>query len=57
MRLLQSAEFTLPYFVLWAALLRALLVKGNIAPRSCERCGRLFERRSLGEPVCRCAAS
>jgi hypothetical protein len=54
MSLLRSAEFTLPYFVLWAALLRALLVKGNIAPRSCGRCGRLFERRSLGEPVCRC---
>jgi hypothetical protein len=54
MRLLQTVEFTLPYFVLWASLLRALLVKGNIAPRSCDRCGHLFERRELGEPVCRC---
>lgn len=54
MSLLRSAEFALPYFVLWAALLRALLVKGNLAPRSCGRCGLLFERRSLGEPVCRC---
>ena len=32
----------------------ALLVKGHIAPRSCGRCGHLFERRALGEPVCRC---
>jgi hypothetical protein len=54
MRLLQTVEFTLLYFVLWASLLRALLVKGNIAPRSCDRCGHLFERRALGEPVCRC---
>ena len=54
MNALQSFEFTLPYFVLWAALLRALLVKGHIAPRSCGRCGHLFERRALGEPVCRC---
>jgi hypothetical protein len=54
MRALHSVEFVLGYFVLWAALLRALLVKGNIAPQSCGRCGRLFERRALGEPVCRC---
>jgi hypothetical protein len=54
MRLLQSAEFTLPYFVLWASLVRALLVKARIAPRSCDRCGHGFERRALGEPICRC---
>jgi hypothetical protein len=54
MKLLHSAEFILPYFVLWAALLRGLLVKAQIAPKSCGRCGRLFERQALGEPVCRC---
>jgi hypothetical protein len=44
----------LPYLVLWAALVRALFVKANIAPPTCRRCGRLFERRALGEPVCSC---
>jgi len=48
------ATFVLPYLVLWAALVRALLVKANIAPRTCGRCGRTFERRTLGEPVCHC---
>ena len=45
----------LPYLVLWAVLLRALFVKANIALRTCGRCGRLFERRALGEPVCSCS--
>jgi hypothetical protein len=45
----------LPYLVLWAALLRALFVKANIAPPTCGHCGRLFERRALGEPVCSCS--
>jgi hypothetical protein len=45
----------LPYLVLWAALVRALFVKADIAPRTCGRCGLLFERRQLGEPVCSCS--
>jgi len=49
-----STSLLLPYLVLWAALLRALFVKANIAPRTCRRCGLLFERRTLGEPVCSC---
>lgn len=52
--MLHSLQFVLGYFVLWAALLRALLIKAQVAPKSCGRCGRLFERRALGEPVCRC---
>jgi hypothetical protein len=44
----------LPYLVLWAALVRALFVKANIAPRTCGRCGLIVERRALGEPVCSC---
>jgi hypothetical protein len=42
------------YAVLWAALFRALLVQARLAPRTCGRCGRTFERRELGEPVCAC---
>jgi hypothetical protein len=50
-----TGSMILPYFVLWATLMKALLVKANIVPPSCARCGRTFERRDLGEPVCRCA--
>jgi hypothetical protein len=44
----------LPYFVLWATLMKALLVKANLVPASCGRCGRKLERRELGEPICGC---
>ncbi len=30
----------LPYFVLWATLVNALLVKAKLLPPSCVRCGR-----------------
>jgi predicted Zn-ribbon and HTH transcriptional regulator len=50
-----TGSLVLPYFVLWATLMKALLVKANIVPPSCARCGHTFERRELGEPVCRCA--
>ena len=49
-----TAAMILPYFVLWATLMKALLVKANIVPPSCARCGHKFERRELGEPVCSC---
>lgn len=54
MSVLRTAEFTLPYVVLWAVLLRALLIKSQIAPQSCGRCGYALERRAVGEPICRC---
>jgi hypothetical protein len=50
-----TGNLILPYFVLWATLMKALLVKANLVPASCARCGRTFERRELGEPVCSCA--
>jgi hypothetical protein len=50
-----TGSLVLPYFVLWATLMKALLVKANIVPPSCARCGHTLERRELGEPVCRCA--
>jgi len=48
-------EFVLPYFVLWATLMRGLLVAAKILPPMCRRCGLDLERRRLGDPVCRCA--
>jgi hypothetical protein len=48
------AWMVLPYFVLWATLMRALLVRAKLVPPTCARCGLRFERRELGEPVCDC---
>jgi hypothetical protein len=50
-----SAYFILPYLVLSAALVRALLVGAKVVPPACRHCGRSFERRTMGEPVCRCS--
>lgn len=49
------AWLALPYFVLFASLMRALLVRANLAPPTCARCGLRFERNRIGEPVCTCA--
>jgi hypothetical protein len=49
-----TAQLVLPYFVLWATLMRGLLIKARIVPPTCGRCGRDLERRRLGDPVCRC---
>jgi predicted Zn-ribbon and HTH transcriptional regulator len=35
-------------------LMRGLLVAAKVLPPACGRCGHQFERRELGEPVCRC---
>jgi hypothetical protein len=49
-----SSQLVVPYLVLWAALMRALLVRAQIAPPLCARCGRKLERSQLGEQICRC---
>jgi hypothetical protein len=50
-----SPAFVVPYLALWAALMRALLVRAEVLPPTCGRCGLKYERRHLGELVCRCA--
>jgi hypothetical protein len=52
-----SVQLLLPYFVLWATLMRGLLVAAKIVPPLCARCGLVLERRQLGDPVCRCGGS
>jgi hypothetical protein len=42
------------YVVLWMVLLRTLLVRAQLLPPTCARCGLRFERRRLGESVCSC---
>jgi hypothetical protein len=51
-----SSQFFVPYLVLWAALMRALLVRAKIAPSLCGRCGLKLERSQLGETICSCHA-
>jgi len=50
-----SGPFLLGYGLFWATLMRALLVKARVLPPTCARCGLPFERRALGERVCRCS--
>ena len=50
-----SGQFLVPYVVLWAALMRALLVRARIAPAICARCGLKRERSQLGEQICSCS--
>jgi hypothetical protein len=49
-----TGQLVVPYLVLWAALMRALLVRAQIAPPLCGRCGLKLERSQLGESICRC---
>ena len=42
------------YLVLAATLARAVLVADHRGPSTCSRCGHSFERRVLGEHICRC---
>jgi hypothetical protein len=49
-----TGQILVPYFVLWATLMRALLVRAKIAPAMCARCGLKLERSQLGEQICRC---
>jgi hypothetical protein len=50
----KDPALAIPYLVLWIAMMRALLVRAQILPPTCGRCGRRFDRRDLGEAVCSC---
>jgi hypothetical protein len=49
-----NGHFLVWYLLLWATLMRALLVKARVLPPTCARCGLAYERRALGEDVCGC---
>ena len=53
-RRMKDPALAIPYLILWAAMMRALLVRAQILPATCNRCGRPYERRELGETVCSC---
>ncbi len=50
-----TAQLLIAYGVFWATLMKPLLERAQVIPASCARCGMVFERRELGEPICRCA--
>jgi hypothetical protein len=49
-----NGPILIAYVLLWATLMRALLVRARVLPPTCARCGLPFERRALGNRVCRC---
>ena len=49
-----SGQLLVVHLFLWATLMRALLVKAQVLPPTCARCGLAYERRTLGETVCHC---
>jgi hypothetical protein len=52
--MITSGPAFIAYIALWATLMRALLVKVQVLPATCARCGLRVERQALGEPICRC---
>jgi predicted Zn-ribbon and HTH transcriptional regulator len=52
-----TAQLLVAYGVLWATLLRALLVRARVIPPTCVRCGFAFERSELGQQICSCHAA
>jgi hypothetical protein len=51
---MNDPALAVPDIALWAAMMRALLVRAQILPATCARCGRRYERIDLGETVCSC---
>jgi hypothetical protein len=49
-----STQLLPTYLVFGATLMRALLVRAQIAPVLCGRCGLKLERSELGETICHC---
>jgi hypothetical protein len=49
-----SGPILIGFLLLWATLMRALLVKARVLPPTCARCGLRYERSRLGQRVCRC---
>lgn len=49
-----TVQLLVAYVVLLATLFKALLSRARVIPAECARCGRLFERHELGQPICTC---
>jgi hypothetical protein len=51
-----TTQLVLAYAVVWATLLRTLLVQARVLPASCARCGLQLERSRLGQAICSCGS-
>jgi hypothetical protein len=51
-----NSQVIVCYLLFWTCLMRALLVKAQVLPATCGRCGLVYERRALGESICSCHA-
>jgi hypothetical protein len=49
-----TAQLVVGYAVLWVVLLKTLLSRARVIASECARCGLLFERQALGQPICSC---
>jgi hypothetical protein len=49
-----SGTILLLFCAFGVTLTRSVLVQAGFASPLCGRCGHPFERRQLGDPVCRC---
>lgn len=53
--MITSSGFLAAWAMAWVVLIRTLLVRADLLPPTCPRCGRQFERRWLGDDdICRC---
>jgi hypothetical protein len=52
-----TTHLLIAYGAFWVTLMKPLLERASLIPASCARCGKRFERRELGEPVCLCTRS
>jgi hypothetical protein len=52
-----TTQLLLAYAVLWATLVKALLVRAQLIPPTCARCGFARERSELGQQICSCHAA
>ena len=49
-----TTPLLIAYAFLSVTLLKPLLVRAQVIHASCARCGKPYERRELGQPICNC---
>ena len=52
--MITSATLLAPWAMLWVVLIRGLLIRAQILPPMCPRCGQPRERARMGQTICRC---
>jgi len=52
--MIDSGILLAPWAMLWIVLIRTLLVRHQLLPHTCRRCGLPLERTRTGTSICRC---